>query len=97
LSNKLIFEFPAYQLLAGDCFYAEVNETWLTAQSGLPSYHRGRNVQVDSVHRMWNLLFSPLLIMWQFAYMQNGKWLSAFLSVLFLAWSKKACPSPVMK
>lgn len=92
LSNKLIFEFPAYQLLGGDCFYPEVNESWLTAQSELlPSCQRGRNVQVDSVHRMGNLLFTPLLIMWRFAYMQNRKWLSTFLSVLFLEWSRKVC------
>lgn len=36
LRSKLIFKVPAYQLLRGDCFYPEVNETWFTATSLLP-------------------------------------------------------------
>lgn len=57
-----------------------------------PSCWRGRNVQEGSVNIFSNLLFTPLLIMWQFVYMQNKKRLSTFCSVL-LELSRKVCMS----
>lgn len=49
-------------------------------------------MQEGSVNILSNLLFTPLFIMWQFAYMHNKKRLSTFCSVL-LELSRKVCMS----